>query len=167
MKNISEFKDKVCLVTGGSSGIGRGIALEFGELGAHVIVADIQENSKIGKYHDTDITTTTSEEIITKGGKSEFIKCDCSKDNDLENLINLIGSKYGKIDILINNAGIHIPGSIEEQTIEEWDTVMGINLRSIYALTKLSLGLLKKPDYGRIINTVSYTHLTLPTKRIV
>ena len=155
MKNISEFKDKVCLVTGGSSGIGRGIALEFGELGAHVIVADIQENSKIGKYHDTDITTTTSEEIITKGGKSEFIKCDCSKDNDLENLINLIGSKYGKIDILINNAGIHIPGSIEEQTIEEWDTVMSVNLRSIYALTKLSLDLLKKPDYGRIINIAS------------
>ena len=64
MENASEFKDKVCLITGGSSGIGRGIALEFGRLGANVVVADIQENSKIGKYHDTDITTTTSEEII-------------------------------------------------------------------------------------------------------
>ena len=47
MENISEFKDKICLITGGSSGIGRGIALEFGRLGAKVIVADIQENSKI------------------------------------------------------------------------------------------------------------------------
>ena len=58
MENASEFKDKICLITGGSSGIGRGIALEFGRLGANVIVADIQENSKIGKYHDTNITTT-------------------------------------------------------------------------------------------------------------
>ena len=59
MENAREFKDRVCLITGGSSGIGRGIALEFGRLGANVLIADIQENSKIGKYHDTDITTTT------------------------------------------------------------------------------------------------------------
>ena len=59
----SEFKDKVCLITGGSSGIGRGIAIDFGKAEAKVIVADIQEKSKIGKYHDTDIKTTPSEEI--------------------------------------------------------------------------------------------------------
>ena len=90
MENASEFKDKICLITGGSSGIGRGIALEFGRLGANVIVADIQENSKIGKYHDTDITTTTTEEIINNGGKSEFIKCDCSEYSDLEKLVSSI-----------------------------------------------------------------------------
>ena len=122
MENVSEFKDKICLITGGSSGIGRGIALEFGRLGANVLIADIQENSKIGKYHDTDITTTTTEEIINNGGKSEFIKCDCSEYSDLEKLVSLIEKKFKKIDILINNAGIHIPGSIEEQSIEDYVT---------------------------------------------
>ena len=117
MENAREFKDKVCLITGGSSGIGRGIALEFGRLGANVIIADRQENSKIGKYHDTDITTTTSEEIIYNGGKSEFIKCDCSKDFELENLVKSVEKKFKRIYILVNNAGIHIPGSIEEQSI--------------------------------------------------
>ena len=155
MENASEFKDRVCLITGGSSGIGRGIALEFGRLGANVLIADIQENSKIGKYHDTDITTTTSEEIINNGGKSEFIKCDCSKDFELENLVKSVEKKFKRIDILVNNAGIHIPGSIEEQSIEEWDKVMSVNLRSIYALTKLSLELIKNSDYGRIINIAS------------
>ena len=135
MENASEFKDRVCLITGGSSGIGRGIALEFGRLGANVLIADIQENSKIAKYHDTDITTTTSEEIIYNGVKSEFIKCDCSKDFELENLVKSVEKKFKRIDILVNNAGIHIPGSIEEQSIEEWDKVMSVNLRSIYALT--------------------------------
>tara|TARA_B000000557_G_scaffold17709_1_gene13500 strand:+ start:1249 stop:2031 length:783 start_codon:yes stop_codon:yes gene_type:complete len=155
MENASEFKDKICLITGGSSGIGRGIALEFGKLGSNVIVADIQENSKIGKYHDTDITTTTTEEIINNGGKSEFIKCDCSEYSDLEKLVSSIEKKYKKIDILINNAGIHIPGSIEEQSIEDWDRVMSINLRSIYALSKLSLKLIKNSTSGRIINIAS------------
>ena len=155
MGNANEFNNKVCLITGGSSGIGRGIAMEFGKLGAKIIIADIQESSKIGKYHDTDISTSTSEEIIKNGGRSEFINCDCSNDRDVENLIRSIESKYKKIDILINNAGIHIPGSIEEQSIEEWDKVMDINLRSIFTLTKLSLGLIKKSEYGRIINISS------------
>tara|TARA_B100000941_G_scaffold277897_1_gene241798 strand:- start:3646 stop:4425 length:780 start_codon:yes stop_codon:yes gene_type:complete len=155
MENMSEFKDKICLVTGGSSGIGRGIALEFGRLGAKVIIADVQENSKIGKYHDTDINTTTCEEIINNGGEAEFLKCDCSEDSDLKKLIIFIEKKYKRIDILINNAGIHIPGSIEEQTVEEWDKVMNINLRSIFVLTKISLDLLKNSEYGRIINIAS------------
>ena len=151
----SEFKDKICLVTGGSSGIGRGIAIEFGASGATVIIADIQEKSKIGKYHDTDIKTTTSEEIKKNGGKSEFFECDCSDEKNINELVSHIENKYGRLDILVNNAGMHIPGSIEEIGVEEWDKVVNLNFRGIFILSKRSLNMLKKSKSGRIINIAS------------
>ena len=135
----SEFKDKVCLITGGSSGIGRGIAIDFGKAGAKVIVAAIQEKSKIGKYHDTDIKTTTSEEIKKNGGISEFFECDCSDEKSINGLISHIENKYGKLDILVNNAGMHIPGTIEDISVKEWDKVVNLNLRGIFLLSKKSI----------------------------
>ena len=150
-----EFKDKICLVTGGSSGIGRGIAIEFGKAGAKVIVADIQEKSKIGKYHDTNINTTTSQEIEKFDGTSEFYECDCSNEKSIDILISHIKNKYGKLDIIVNNAGMHIPGSIEEISVQEWDKVVNLNYRGIFILSKKCLSMLKKSDSGRIINIAS------------
>ena len=150
-----KFNDAVCLVTGGSSGIGRGIALEFAKNGADVIVADVQENPKVGKYHDTDLTTSTVEEIRKIGGNCLFIKSDCSDEASIDALSKKIESIYGRLDVLVNNAGRHIPGSIEELTVGQWDDVVALNLRGVFLVSKKCLKLLKKSDRGRIINIAS------------
>ncbi|MDE2832818.1 MAG: 3-oxoacyl-ACP reductase FabG [Gemmatimonadota bacterium] len=148
------LKDRVAIVTGASSGIGRGIALALAREGAHVAVADIQEAPKKGIYHDTDLTTSTVEEIEKRGGKGIFVQTDVSDDESVRNLIERTVSEFGKLDILINNAGITIPGGIEETTIADYDTVMGVNLRALYVASKLAMPHLKKPS-GRIIHIAS------------
>ena len=148
------LKDRVAIVTGASSGIGRGIALALAREGASVAVADIQEAPKKGIYHDTDLTTSTEEEIEKLGGKGIFVQTDVSDDEALKTLIERSVSEFGKLDILINNAGITIPGGIEETTIADYDTVMGVNLRALYVASKLAMPHLKKPS-GRIIHIAS------------
>ena len=152
---MKKFDNSVCLVTGGSSGIGRGIAIEFAKEGAFVVVTDIQEKPKIGKYHDTDLSTTTLEEIQNIGGEGIFIKTDVSNDNEITTLVEKIKTDFGKLDILVNNAGIHIPGSIEDLSVQDWDKVTGVNIRGVFFLSKNCIELLKKSDRGRIIHIAS------------
>ena len=152
---MKKFDNSVCLVTGGSSGIGRGIAIEFAKEGAFVVVTDIQEKPKTGKYHDTDLSTTTLEEIQNIGGKGIFIKTDVSNDNEIINLVEKIKTDFEKLDILVNNAGIHIPGSIEDLSIQDWDIVTGVNIRGVFLLSKNCIELLKTSDRGRIIHIAS------------
>ena len=121
-------------------------------------VADIQEASKKGIYHDTDLTTSTVEEIEKLGGKGIFVQTDVSDDEAVRNLIERTVSEFGTLDILINNAGITIPGGIEETTIADYDTVMGVNLRALYVASKLAMPHLKKPS-GRIIHIASVQSL--------
>lgn len=148
------LKNRVAIVTGASSGIGRGIALALAREGARVAVADIQEAPKQGIFHDTDLTTSTLEEIEKRGGKGIFVQTDVSDDEAVRNLIEQTVSEFGKLDILVNNAGITIPGGIEETTIADYDTVMGVNLRALYVASKLAMPHLKKPS-GRIIHIAS------------
>ena len=130
---MKRFNNTICLITGGSSGIGRGVAIGFAKEGSFVVITDIQEHPKTGKYHDTDLTTTTLEEVKNIGGNGIFIRADISSEQDITRLTEKIRSNYGKLDILVNNAGIHIPGSIEELSIEE-QKLMGlmINERNGY-----------------------------------
>ena len=138
------LKDRVAIVTGASSGIGRGIALALAREGACIAVADIQEAPKKGIYHDTDLITSTVEEIEKRGRKGIFVQTDVSDDDAVRNLIERTVSEFGKLDILVNNAGITIPGGIEETTIADYDTVMGVNLRAPYVASKLAMPHLKK-----------------------
>ena len=149
-----KLKDRVAIVTGASSGIGRGIALALVQEGAHVVVADIQEAPKKGKYHETDLTTSTVEEVEKLGTKGLFVHADVSDDDAVKNLINRAVSEFGGLDILVNNAGIYIPGGIEETSIADYDKVMGVNLRALYVATKFAMPHLKKPS-GRIIHIAS------------
>lgn len=149
------LKDRVALVTGGSSGIGRGIARAFAAEGARVIVADLQEAPRQGKYHETDVVTPTAEEIRASGGEARFVRTDMADAEAVAALIAETTDAYGGLDILVNNAGIHVPGGLLQLSLEEWDRVVGVNLRGVFVATKLALPYLLQSRHGRIIHIAS------------
>ncbi len=149
------LRDKVAVVTGGSSGIGRGICLEFAREGAHVVVADIQEDPKRGKYHDRDVHTTTVTEVEKLGGQGHFVQTDMGDEGAVRDLLSRSVEHFGGLDILVNNAGITIVGNCQELSVAAWDRIVGVNLKGVFLATKFALPHLKKSQAGRIINIAS------------
>ena len=149
------LKDRISIVTGGSSGIGRGIALEFAREGASVVIADKQESPLQGKYHEKDATTPTVQEIEKLGAQGIFIKTDVSDESQVAQMIQQTVEHFGRLDILVNNAGIHIPGGSQDISIADWDKVVSVNLRGVFLTTKLAVPHLKKSKFGRIIQIAS------------
>ncbi len=149
------LKDRIAIVTGGSSGIGRGICLEFARAGARVVVADIQEAPKRGRYHETNISTTTLTEIGKLGGQGLFVQVDIGDQADVKNLIEYTLQSFGGIDIVVNNAGINSPGNSQEICLADWDRVIAVNLTGLFIASKLAAPYLKRSTAGRIINIAS------------
>lgn len=145
---MKRLKDKVIIITGGGQGIGKAGALKFAREGAVVIVIDI--NSKTGE--------SVVSKIKDSGGESLFIYCDVSKIIDVKNAINEVDKKYGKLNVLYNNASVYLPsrdGKITEIDEETWDKIININLKSIFLFCKFSIPLMIKSGGGSIINTSS------------
>ena len=149
------LKDRNCIVTGGSSGIGRGIALEFAREGARIAVVDRQETPLRGKYHETDTTTPTVTEIEKLGAEGRFLQADVADEVQVAHVIQQTVEHFGGLDVLVNNAGIHIPGGAQDISIAEWDRVVGVNLRGVFVSTKLAIPHLKHSKFGRIIQIAS------------
>ena len=149
------LKHRLAIVTGASSGIGRAIAIALGNEGAHVIVSDINETPKRGKYHEQNTTTPTVEEISKLGGQGTFIQCDMSDEQDIKNLISRTIQEHDRLDILVNNAGICFTRDSQETTTDAFDNLIDINLRGVFLATKYSLPHIKKSKIGRIINIAS------------
>ena len=144
------LKNKFALITGGSKGIGLGIAKEFLELGANVIVAARGEKELIA----------VANELSSYKNQLEIYKADVSKINDLRNLIQFTSKKWDKLDILVNNVGTNIRKPVTEFTEEEYNHIISTNLRSVYELSRLSFPLLKKSKQGNIINISSVAGLS-------
>ncbi|ABY93068.1 glucose 1-dehydrogenase [Thermoanaerobacter brockii subsp. lactiethylicus] len=140
-----DFNDKVVIVTGGGQGIGRCIAQTFAEKGAKVVIADIDDEAGIEneKY------------IKSKGGDCLFVHTDVSLEEDVRNLVDKTIKTYGKIDILINNAGIGSGGTIYTRPMEEWDRVINVNLRGTYMCSKYVAPHMRDNGGGVIINIAS------------
>ena len=149
------LKDRICIITGGSSGIGRGIALEYAREGARIVIADRRETPLRGKYHETDVATPTVTEIEKLGAQGIFVQTDVSSESQIAAAIQQTLEHFGGLDILVNNAGIHIPGGVQDLSIADWDKVVGVNLRGIFVATKLAIPHLKQSKFGRIIQIAS------------
>ena len=149
------LQDRIAVVTGGSSGIGRGICLELAREGAKVVVADIQEAPKIGRFHETESQPPTAEVIAGEGGEALFVETDVADEKAVKKLIARSVERFGGVDILVNNAGIIILGDSQELSVEDWDRVVGVNLRSIFLTTKFAALYLRKSAAGRIVNIAS------------
>lgn len=155
MAQTHALAGRVALVTGAASGIGRGIAIECAREGAKVVVADVQEMPKRGKYHERDTTTTTAAEIEALGGEALFVRTDMADTDEVAHLVQAAVEAYGRLDIVVNNAGIYIPGDSQSLAVADWDRLVGINLRGVFLATKFALPHLRASPAGRIINISS------------
>jgi len=156
----------VAIVTGGSRGIGRGIALELAHLGYDIVIAHFDFNAQ-GQPDDSK-GLQTQKEIKDLGAKCEVLRADVSKGEDKDKLIALAKTKFGRCDMLVNNAGVAPSKRLDllEATEESFDRVMGINLRGPYFLTQKVANWMieqKKAHPGRnyrIVNTSSISAYT-------
>ncbi len=153
------LKNKVALITGGSSGIGRATCLLFAKEGAKVVVVDI--NKKEGE--------ATARMVKKAGGKGVFFKADISKAKDCKKMIGFTKKKYGGLHVLFNNAGIMHSNDGDSQSTEEdvFDLTMNINVKGVFFGCKYGIPLMKKSGGGSIINTASFVaHLGAATPQI-
>jgi NAD(P)-dependent dehydrogenase (short-subunit alcohol dehydrogenase family) len=135
------FKDKVVVITGGAKGIGGSSSKVFHNAGANVCILDIDENGR--------------EFAKELGGKTLFIQCDVSKEDQVKKAFAKIVEERGDIDVLVNNAGIQTYGTVTETTEEEWDRVMNINVKSAFLCSKYALPSIMKKDKGCVVNVSS------------
>jgi NAD(P)-dependent dehydrogenase (short-subunit alcohol dehydrogenase family) len=138
-----KLEGKVAIITGSGAGIGEATALLFAKEGAKVCCIDISEAA-----------LAVVENIKSSGGEAIYIQGDVSEEEDMKNVIDKTIETYGQIDILFNNAGIVIPGTIDNTSTEDWDKTIAINLRSVYLLSKYAIPYLKETK-GTIINNAS------------
>ncbi len=145
-----KLKGKVAVITGAGSGIGRAAALLFAEEGAKVVVADY---SVAGGQE-------TVKQIKAKGGEATFVATDVSKAADVQKMIKTAIDKYGRLDILYNNAGIEGPlGPTENVSEADWDRVLSVNLKGVFLGSKHAIPQMLKQGGGVIINTASIAGL--------
>ena len=143
------LQNKIAIITGAGSGIGRGIALAFVKEGAKVVVADWSEEG--GKE--------TVEQIRKIKGEAVFVKTDVSKTADIDKMVKTCLDKFGRVDILVNNAGIVKFGPLHETPEEDWDAVLNVNLKSVFLGSKGVIPEMLKQGQGKIISTTSIAGL--------
>ncbi|KAK7503208.1 hypothetical protein BaRGS_00005473 [Batillaria attramentaria] len=143
--SIGRLDGKVALITGASSGIGKGAAIKFTHLGAQLAI--------VGRK-TADLEATGQECQAINGHKPLLITADLSKENDTERVVKETIAKYGKLDILVNSAGILAMGSIENTSLQQFDEVFNINVRAIYHITMLCVPHLVETK-GSIVNVSS------------
>ncbi|WP_100065535.1 SDR family NAD(P)-dependent oxidoreductase [Miniphocaeibacter massiliensis] len=143
--NYFDFKNKVAVVFGATSRIGRAAALGYGDCGAKVAI--LSENKEDLKE--------LFKEMGNKGYTVAMFECDVTSEDSIKNAAEEIVERFGSLDILFNNSGIIQHGSIEDLTEEEWNQSMNINVRSAYMTMKYLIPEMKKNGYGKIVNTSS------------
>ena len=146
-----DLTNRVAIVTGSARGIGQAIALKLAEVGADVVVNDIEAAA--------EPLESVATEIRSKNRQSLAVTADVSSTEDVNRLVETAVSTLGKIDILVNNAGVTRDQLIMRMSDEDWDTVLDIDLKSAFLCTRATVRHMIKQRWGRIINIASITGL--------
>lgn len=149
----ANLEGKTAIVTGASRGLGKAMALELARAGARVAIAartvDSKDSRLPGSIHET------VDQIARQGGKAVAVRCDVTKDEDVENLVAKVHREFGRVDVLINNAGITTPEPVAKLTTKKWDLVLGVNLRGTFLCSKAVIPRMLEQGSGHIINLSS------------
>jgi 3-oxoacyl-[acyl-carrier protein] reductase len=145
MTDQVNLKNQVILVTGASRGIGRSLSVELAARGAQVVLAARNE----------ELLQRLEEEIASSGGQALAVRADISEEEDLARLFDMIAEKYGRLDVLINNAAIGAFGKLAEFSIDDFDRIIKVNLRGYYLCCQKALRLMIPVKSGYIINISS------------
>jgi NAD(P)-dependent dehydrogenase (short-subunit alcohol dehydrogenase family) len=142
----SPLDGNVALVTGAAKRIGRSVALRLASEGADVIV-----NYRSSKAEADEVVA----QIVAMGRRAVAIQADVAKRSDVLALFAAVEREFGRLDILVNNAGMFFPAKFEELTEEQWDTILGANLKSQFLCSQAAAPILRRSGHGRIINFAS------------
>lgn len=148
MNILEQFRldDKVAIVTGGATGLGQAMATALAQAGANIVIADIREDV-------AEATATTIRE--TEQVKTTALKVDVTNPEDVQKMVDDVVEEYGKIDILINNAGMTINEKAEDMTYEQWNKVINLNLNGVFLVAQAVGRQMIEQGYGSIVNTSS------------
>ncbi len=147
-----KLKDKVAIVTGAASGIGEATAKLFAQEGAKVVVADVSEAG----------IKRVAKEIMDEGRESLAVKVDVSQRQEVENMVAEAIKQFGRIDILINNAGIFRDAMSWKMSDEQWDLVVKVNLTGTFLCSRAVIPYMRAQNQGKIVNTSSISALGNP-----
>jgi Dehydrogenases with different specificities (related to short-chain alcohol dehydrogenases) len=139
------LKDKVAIITGAASGIGKATAITFGREGAKVMCADV----------NADGAEAVSRQIADTGGEAASVKVDVVVEADVQRMIQDTVARWGRLDVIYNNAGVGVGNPVTQVSIEEWDRIIDINLRGVFLGTKYAILEMLKTGGGSIVNTAS------------
>ncbi len=152
---MTRLADKVVLITGGGTGIGKAIVLACAREGAKVAVV----GRRLAKLQET------VSEVKAAGGEAIAVACDVSRDADVQNAINKVVETYGKLNVLVNNAGVLSVSTIEEIPEDEWDRLIDANLKGPFLMCRAALPEFRKVGGGSIVNVGSVLGLVAMKKR--
>ncbi|WP_116366685.1 glucose 1-dehydrogenase [Parahaliea mediterranea] len=141
---VDSNDNKVALITGAASGLGRAQALRFSRAGVHVVITDI----------DTSALQALEQDIAKGGGAVLALAHDVTRDTDWEAVITAALAQFGRLDILVNNAGVGLPKSVEDTSLDEWRALLAVNLDGVFLGTKAAIVAMKSSG-GSIVNISS------------
>jgi NAD(P)-dependent dehydrogenase (short-subunit alcohol dehydrogenase family) len=150
------LQDRIAVVTGAGSGNGRAMAIGMGREGAHVVIADVNQQG----------AEMTAQEIAALGRQTLVLKTDVSQVSDIEAMVKAVTERFGRIDILVNNAGVIVRQPMLEITEETWDRILDINLKGVFFCTQAVARVMVRQGKGKIINIASVVGVRAEPRRL-
>ena len=146
-----DLKDKVSVITGGATGIGRATVLRFAEEGAKVVFC--------GRRTDKGDEVVREAKEAGYPGEVRFFQCDVSQEEEVKAMADYVKKEFGNCEVLFNNAGVHQTGKLHETKPQDWDRIMNIDLRGVYLVSYYFIPQMLEQKYGTIINMSSVSGL--------